>query len=315
METIRIGISACLLGHPVRYDGETRLDPFLVETWGRHFEYVPVCPETGMGLPVPREPSRLEGDPGQPRFVARQTRTDHTGRLERWGRERLGALERDDLDGFVFKSRSPSCGIRELAVYRDEEIISRTGAGVWARMVMERFPLLPVEDERRLFDPDIRDAFIERVFVYRRWRVFCAANPTPAGLIEFHARHKLILMAHRPSGYREMGKLAAQAGTADREGLFGTYGDMLMDVLKTRATVRKNVNVLDHVMGYFKRNCPPEEKRELLDAIARYREGELPLIVPVTLLNHYAGKYAQEYLRDQYYLNPHPLERLLRNHA
>lgn len=312
MEKLKIGISACLLGKPVRYDQENKLDPYLAETWGHYFEYVPVCPEVESGLPVPREPSRLEGSPERPRFIARHSRTDHTERLERWGGEKIRKLEPENLGGFIFKSRSPSCGIRELKVYRNDEIISRNGAGIWARMFMERFPLLPVEDETRLYSPEVRELFIERVFVFRRWRDMLRADPTPGGLAAFHTRHKLLLMAHSPESYRRLGKLVSQAGEAAPKGLFTEYAGTLAKALETKATVRKHANVLAHIPGYFKRDLSPGEKQELLDLIDRYRAGQLPLIVPVTLLNRYAAKYDQRYLKEQYYLNPDPIELALR---
>jgi uncharacterized protein YbbK (DUF523 family) len=168
-ETIKLGISACLLGEKVRYDGGHRLDPFLRDTLGRFVEYVPVCPEVECGLGAPRETMHLVGDPSNPRLVTMKTGVDHTDRMHEWGMRRLDELAREDLSGYIFKSRSPSCAMERVSVYSEREI-AMNGVGVWARMVMERFPLLPVEDEERLADPEIRENFIERVFVWKRWQ-------------------------------------------------------------------------------------------------------------------------------------------------
>jgi uncharacterized protein YbgA (DUF1722 family) len=240
---------------------------------------------------------------------------DHTTRMQAWGRARLDALAENDLCGYIFKSRSPSSGMARVKVYNESGVSSPTGTGIWARMFMDRFPLLPVEDEGRLHDPVLRENFIERVFVFRRWRELVRGGFALGGLVAFHTRHKLLIMSHSVESYRAMGKLVADPNRYPPEELKSRYIAMLTDALSHIATVSRQVNVLQHIMGYFKRNLSPDEKQELLGIIEEYHAEQLPLIVPVTLLNHYVRKYDQPWLRDQYYLNPHPLELKLRTHV
>lgn len=315
-DMVRLGISTCLLGGNVRYDGGHKLDRFLSDTLGQFVEYVPVCPEVECGLPVPREAMHLEGDPEYPRLVTIRTHEDITPRMIRWGEKRLDELEQESLCGYIFKTNSPSSGMRSIKVYSLSGMPVRNGVGIWARMFMDRFPRLPVEDEGRLHDPGIRENFIERIFVYRRWLALTGSTGMkPGHLVEFHTDHKLLVMAHSVQAYRELGRLVAEGKNLPPRDLYDTYIDRLMKALALMTTVKKNVNVLQHIMGYFKRDLTADEKRELLDIIGRYADGFLPLVVPVTLLNHYVRKYGQEYLRRQHYLNPHPVELKLRNHA
>jgi len=311
---IRLGIAECLLGHKVRYDGGHKLDPYLRDTLGQFVEWVPVCPEVGAGMPIPREPVRLVGSAEAPRLVGRQSGADWTDRMHDWGRECLDRLERLDICGYVFKYGSPSSGMSRVKVYGDSGIPQLTGVGIWARMVMERFPLLPFEDEGRLHDPRIRENFISRVFTLKRWRETMAGTPTPGKLVEFHSRHKLLIMAHSVEMYRSMGKLVAGAGSFG-PAAYEEYLGMLLKALSFQHTVKKNVNVLSHAMGYFRKDLSAQEKVELLEIIDQYHKETVPLIVPVTLINHYTRKYGKEYLEKQYYLRPYPAELMLRNHV
>lgn len=311
-----LGVSRCLLGENVRYDGGHKLDRFVRDGLGRFFTLVPVCPEVECGLPVPREAMRLVGDPDHPRLVTRTTNIDHTARMTEWALGALDRLEALGLCGFVFKYGSPSSGPSQVKVYPEGGgVPSRRGVGLFARLFRARFPLLPVEDEGRLHDPELRENFIERVFVMARWREFQAQGPAPGRLVDFHTRHKLLVMAHSPAAYRELGRLVALAKGRDFAGLTAEYAAKLFSALELSATVKKNVNVLQHVMGYFKKQLSPDEKQELLEVVGAYGRGLTPLIVPVTLLNHFVRKFGQEYLAGQAYLNPHPLELKLRNHA
>jgi uncharacterized protein YbgA (DUF1722 family)/uncharacterized protein YbbK (DUF523 family) len=314
-ERIRLGVSSCLLGENVRYDGGHKLDRYVRDTLGAHFEYVPVCPEKECGLPVPREAMHLTGDPESPRLVTVRSGTDHTDRMQRWGRTRLEELAELDLCGFIFKSRSPSSGMERIKVYDDRGNPSRTSTGIWARMFMDRFPLLPVEDEGRLHDPKLRERFIEHVFVYSRFRRMQRQGPDPGRLVEFHTRHKLLIMAHSPELYREMGRYVARAAQIPREELLPGYLRLLDRAMRTQATVRKNANVLFHLLGYFKDSLTSDEKQEFTEITERYRHGHVPLIVPITLVNHFVRKYGEPYLQRQVYLNPHPVELKLRNSA
>ncbi|MFC1539062.1 YbgA family protein [Candidatus Latescibacterota bacterium] len=315
---IIIGISTCLLGDKVRYDGGHKLDRFLRDTLGHYFEYIPVCPEVECGLTVPRESMHLVGDPADPRLKTIRTGTDHTGRMKKWGAAKLEDMEDKNLCGYIFKSRSPSSGMERIKIYgEDGGLVSTKGTGLWARMIMDRFPLLPVEDEGRLHDPVLREKFIERVFIYRRWRDTVDREFSQRALVDFHTRHKLLIMSHSPKHYRELGRMVGNAAKSGRspETLKAHYIETLTEALSLNATVKKHTNVLQHIMGYFKRQLLPDEKQEVLEVINSYHNGYVPLIVPVTLLNHYVRKYDQPYLREQIYLNPHPIELKLRTHV
>lgn len=311
---IRIGVSSCLLGEKVRYDGGHKHDRYITDVLGRFFTFVPVCPEVGCGMTTPREAMRLEGDPERPRLVTRKSREDKTEQMLAFSRAKVAELEREDLCGFIFKKGSPSSGLFRVKVYRDG-MASKTGTGLFAAAVAAHFPHLPLEEEGRLNDPAIRENFIERVFSYRRWKDLLAQGPDLGRLVAFHSRHKLLVMAHSVKGYREMGKLVAGGKGLKLPELVARYEALFMDALALQATVKKNTNVLMHIMGYFKKDLSAAEKRELLEVIGRYHDGHVPLVVPITLLTHYVNKYDEPYLKEQLYLAPHPAELMLRNHA
>ena len=314
-EEIKLGISSCLLGEKVRFDGGHKLDRYLTDTLGNYVQYVPVCPEVECGMPIPREALRQVGDPAFPRLVTSHTKQDFTDPMVRWARERVQGLEREELCGFIFKANSPSSGMERVRVYDAGGMPHKVGVGLFARIFMEHFPLLPVEEEGRLHDPKLRENFIERIFVYKRWREMLAAGKTLGRLVSFHTRHKLLLLSHSPQNHNEMGKLVANAKKIPPYELFERYQGLLMETLGLKTTVKKQINVLQHMMGYFKEELSSDEKQELLEIIEQYRMGYVPLIVPVTLFNHYVRKYDQPYLKDQHYLRPHPIELQLRNHV
>ena len=315
-QPIRLGISACLLGRPVRYNGGHRLDQFITETLGRHVEFVPVCPEVECGLPVPREAMRLVGDdPDTPRLVTSRSGRDLTDRMQAWIGGRLEELAKENLLGFIFKSGSPSSGMERVKVYNGKGMPVLKGVGMFARAFMTRFPLLPVEDDGRLHDDGLRENFIERLFAMKRWQDTLAAEPGVRGLIAFHTREKLLIMAHSPKHVSRLGALVAHAKERPFPEVRAEYLALLVEALRLKATPAKNANALQHAMGYFKRNLGADEKAELLEVLDHYRLGHVPLIVPVTLVNHYVRVYAQPYLADQSYLHPHPVELKLRNHV
>ncbi len=316
METkIKIGISSCLLGNAVRYDGGHKWDRFLTQTLGRYVDFVPVCPEVEIGLGIPREAMRLVGELNHPRLLTIRSRIDHTERMTEWAKGRVKELEKENLCGFIFKSDSPSSGLERVKVYDPNGIPVKKGVGLFARVFIDHFPLLPVEDEGRLHDPLLRENFIEGIFVWKRWREMVEQNRSKGGLVDFHSRHKLLIMAHSPKQYQALGQRVAQGKGVFLDDLLLQYQEMLSLALRQKPTNIKNANVLHHILGYFKKDLTPDEKQEALEVIENYARGLLPLIVPVTLMNHYVRKYHQPYLRDQYYLNPHPLELQLRNHA
>jgi len=314
-EKPRIGISSCLMGEKVRYDGQHQQDHFLTDTFGRFVEWVPVCPEVECGLGIPREPMHLEGDPDDPRLVTIRSHADLTERMKAWAKTRVRQLEKEDLAGFVFKSGSPSSGMERVKVYDPKGVPKKIGVGLFARAFMEHFPLLPVEEEGRLHDDVLRETFIEGVFCLKRYRDAVRGPRTRGALVAFHAAHKLVLMAHSPKHLKEMGALVARGKELKSPGLLESYERLLVETLRTRATPGKNANVLMHALGYFKQELTADEKKEMLGVIEDYRRELVPLVVPVTLLQHYVRKYDQPYLRDQAFLNPHPVELKLRNHA
>ena len=250
-DLIRIGISSCLLGEEVRFDGGHKRDSFLVDTFGKWVEWVMVCPEVEVGMGTPRETLRLVRDKGELRMVTRKTGVDHTSAMNAWARRRVQALAREDLCGYVLKKDSPSCGMERVKVYDAHASPARTGVGLFAAVLLARFPLLPVEEEGRLSDPRLRENFVERVFAYRRVRSFFAGHwpstrpghPeraerwTVGGLVRFHTAHKLLLMAHSPAAYQRLGRLVAGAKAADRRALHERYEREFMEALKVLATV------------------------------------------------------------------------------
>jgi uncharacterized protein YbgA (DUF1722 family)/uncharacterized protein YbbK (DUF523 family) len=315
MEKIKIGISSCLLGEKVRYDGGHKLDLYIKETLGQYFEWVSVCPEVEYGLSVPREAMHLIGDPDSPRLVTIHTGVDHTEGMLKWAREKLKKLEKVDICGFIFKSRSPSSGIGGVKVYTPSGMPSRTGAGIFGRAFMRYFAIIPVIDDGRLHDPRLRENFIERVFVYKRCKQILKKSSSIRDLITFHTDHKLLILSHSPRHLISLGKLIASAKKYTKENLSSEYIKILTEGLQLLATVKKNTNVLLHIAGYFKKQLSPEDKRELHEVIEYYHKGYVPLIVPIILIKHYLRKFDEPYLKRQYYLNPHPLELMLRNHV
>jgi len=312
---IRLGISTCLLGQNVRYDGGHKLDRFFTDTLGQYLEYVPVCPEVECGFGTPREAFRLVGDPESPRFITSRTHHDYTERMMQWAKRRVTELETEGLCGFIFKSNSPSSGMERVKVYGEKGMPVKKGRGIFARIFIESFPLVPVEDEGRLHDPRLRENFVERIFALKRWRETLSKKFAMVDLVEFHTLHKLLIFSHSEKHYRTMGKLVADGKEMPLKELYAQYEALLMEALRLKTTPKKNSNVLIHMMGYFKKQLARDEKQELLEIIRQYRDGYIPLIVPITLINHYVRKYNQPYLSRQTYLHPHPIELQLRNHV
>ena len=310
-----LGISSCLLGNNVRYDGSHKLDRYLSDVLGRHVYWVPVCPEAECGLGVPRESMRLVGDPASPGLITTRTGTDHTQRMERWARQRSAELEGEVLCGFVFKSRSPSSGLRGIKVYDEKGNPARRGQGMFARAFTHRLPHLPVEDEGRLNDPRLRENFVERVFVCWRWHQLVGDGGSLDGIARFHTEHELLVMAHSRAAVSALGRLVASARGRSRHKVLAEYQRELMSALELEAAVKKNVNVLQHIMGYFKKLLSADEKAELMEVIKQHRQGLVPLIVPMVLLRHHARRVREPYLSRQLYLNPYPAELMLRNYV
>ena len=312
---LRLGISRCLLGDEVRFDGGHKRDNFLTDVLGRYVEWVPVCPEVEAGLGTPREAMRLIGDSQKPRLVTIKSETDHTRAVEWMAEKRIKELAELDLSGYVFKKGSPSCGIERVRIYSQKGMPARNGVGLFARAFIGQFPLIPVEEEGRLCDPTVRESFIERIFAYRRWQDLVESGVTRQALVQFHTTHKYLLMAHSPQHYQALGRLVGQAPQHRPKVLASLYGDLFMKALAVKATVCKQVNALQHILGYFKERLGAHEKAELLEVIGDYHRGLIPLVVPLTLIKHYVRIFDVSYIRDQVYLNPHPKELMLRNHV
>lgn len=310
-----VGISTCLLGEAVRYDGGSKLDRYLRDVLGNCVEFVRVCPEAESGMGVPREAMHLAKDKDSVRLITRKTHVDLTDKLTGWMQHKLSALSKLPLCGYVLKARSPSCGLMRVAVYGRNGAVGKTGTGLFARGLTETFPLLPVEEEGRLHDSRLRENFIERIFAMHRWHGVNSGRRSLHKLMEFHAGHKYLLMAHCPNTLSRLGAFLADSKQLSIDKVYKEYFEKFITALGKPSTVRKNANVLQHIMGYFKKDLSSDEKQELAGIIKSYSQGHVPLIVPITLLNHYVRKYNSPYLEQQYYLHPHPLELKLRNHV
>lgn len=319
---LRIGISRCLLGDEVRWDGGHKRDGFLVGTIGRHVEWVPVCPEVESGLPVPRETLRLMRSPyggvpvnGIPVRLVFRSGGDWTDEMAGWAATRVRELERERLDGYILKKDSPSCGMTRVKIHGESGPGARVGRGLFAEALATHFPDLPVEEEGRLNDPRLRENFIERVFAYHRLKALFEGRWTVGDLVRFHTAHKLTLLAHRPEAYRALGRLVAEAKALPRAEVKATYMHDFMAAMAVVATPARHANVLQHMLGHLRGRIDASARDEILGLIDEHRRGIVPLIVPLTLLRHYVRRAAVEYLEGQTYLEPHPRELALRNHV
>lgn len=311
-EKIPIGISACLLGEEVRYNGGHKRDAYINGTLSQFFSFRSFCPEVGAGLSVPREPVRLVECDGDIRVVGtKDNSVDVTAPLEAYSEAQLPNMT--DLYGFIFKRASPSCGMERVKVYNQKNMPHPEGQGVFAKAVMGRYKNLPVEEEGRLGDPSLRENFIQRVFAYYRWQCMCQLGITVQGLMTFHAQHKLMFMSHDQDSSRQLGKIVASVTGDNLQQIATDYIQLAMQTLKKVATRKNHVNVLQHIQGYLKKQLDSDDKQELLDVFDRYKQGDLPLIVPITLLKHHFRKMPDDYIAQSWYMQPYPQELKLRN--
>ena len=309
---IRIGISSCLLGQAVRFDGGHKHNGYITETLGQFFDFVPYCPEVAIGLGVPRPPTRLVKSAHGPRARGvKDASLDVTDKLVAYAGKVAPKLH--ELSGYILKKGSPSCGMERVQVYGPQARPVATSPGLYAGTLMAQWPELPFEEEGRLMDPVLRENFVERVFVYHRWQQLTAQRLTARALVEFHTRHKFIVLAHDEKRYRELGRLVATAGRRGLAGPGRRYIQLLMQALKKPATRTRHANVLQHLSGFIKQHLDVADKRELQVLIDSYRRGRVPLVVPITLLRHYLRRFPEPYVSAQYYLAPHPDELMLRN--
>lgn len=314
-ETLRIGVSSCLLGEEVRWNGGHSRARYLTDVLGDFVEFVAVCPEVEVGMGVPRPTVRLVLRGEDVAMVDPKSGTDWTTAMQRLSRRRVRELASEDLDGFILKSKSPTCGMERVKVYREGTSPLTSGRGLFAAELIDRNPHLPVEEEGRLNDPVLRENFVERVFAFRRLKSLFAPRWTVGDVVAFHAREKLLLRAHDPSGSRDLGRFLAGAKQEDRAAFAGGYQERFMTSMARKATVRKHVDVLQHSVGFLRRAGDDVGRAEFADAIEDYRAGLVPLIVPITILRHLARRHGETYLLDSTYLAPHPKELMLRNHV
>jgi uncharacterized protein YbbK (DUF523 family)/uncharacterized protein YbgA (DUF1722 family) len=312
---IRVGISTCLLGEPVRWDGGHKRDRFLTDVLGAYFQWVPVCPEVEVGMGTPRPPVRLVAGEDGARMVDSGSGRDWTRPMRVFARKRLRALAAQELCGYVLKSGSPSCGMERVRLYGAKGMPEGTGTGVFAAELMRRFPALPVEEEGRLHDARVRENWVERVFAYRRLRSLLAARPGRGRLVAFHSAHELQLLAHSQDHYRRLGRLVADAKRLPKAELRARYETGFMEALARPATTRRHVSVLRHALAHLRGRAEPAVSRELQALVDDYGRGVVPLVVPLTLLRHHVQRLGIASLAGQVYLEPHPHELMLRTHA
>lgn len=310
---IKVGISSCLLGNEVRFDGGHKHSKMCSENLSRYFDFVAECPEVGIGLGIPRKPIRLIGDVKSPLIVsAHDNNIDHTDKMLEFSHRK--AKEHSDLCGYIFMKNSPSCGLFRVKVYQENGYPAKDpGRGIYANVITQENPLLPVEESGRLADPSLRENFIARVYAYHNWQQLKQAGLSHHSIIEFHSRYKYSLMAHAPASYVELGRMLADAGNHDVDSLAERYFPLLMTALSQIATRKTHTNVLMHLQGYLKKVLSSEEKQELTLLFEQYRTDEIPLIVPITLLKHHFNNHPNPYISKQAYLQPYPDDLSLRN--
>ncbi len=310
-QKIPLGISACLLGERVRFDGGHKQNRYIMDTLGQYFSFRPFCPEVEIGLGVPRQTIRLVKSENGVEAVGVKNPDLNVSRELR----NVAEAQRNwhqQVFGYILKKDSPSCGMERVRLYQKDQP-QRIGVGLYAEVLMKNFPHLPVEEEGRLGDALLRENFIQRVFIYRRWHQLVEDGLTWGALTEFHGRHKLILMSHDQDRARALGRELSNAHQQPVEAYAEKYLAELMQILKIVASRGNHVNVLEHIRGYLKRDLDADDKRELSESIENYRLGLLPLIVPITLLRHHFRKIPNEYIERSYYMQPHPDELMLLN--
>lgn len=312
-EKIRVGVASCLLGNPVRFNAGGKFDGFIVNSLGRYFDWVPVCPEVEAGLGVPRESMQLRLVGGHVRLLTTLTKKDLTDKLNKISGPRAQFLLRENISGYIGKRASPSCGMRGVRVYRETGIPFNDGEGIFATALRAAMPNLPIEEEGRLKDPVLRENWIERVFAYHDIKMKLSAGARVGNLVIFHTRYKFALMAHSPEKYRKLGRLVADAAKMKPSEWRADYERQFMEILRVPATKKKHTDVMQHMLGYLKKELNPSLKRSFLAVLEDYRSGLYPLSVPLVMLKCFVERYEPPYLMNQVYLDPHPKELALRN--
>ncbi len=315
MNEMRLGVSACLMGDEVRYDGGHRRDRYVMEVLAKYFTLVKVCPEVGVGMSTPRETVRLEGSAEAPRMIAPDTGSDWTLRMNRWSRARVGELKGEDLCGFVFKKNSPSCGVFGVEVYDDKGRPGESGSGLFALEFRRKNPLAPVEEEGRLEDPAIRENFLERVFAYHRLNRVFGGRWKRGEVTEFHSQEKYLLLAHSPKHLKQMEQLVSAIGRRPAGEYKALYMAAFMEAMAVSATSARHTRAMRSLAMCLRGQLPAPESTRVMGMIKEYSAGLVPLVVPLTLLRHYGELRKVTAVVGQTYLNPHPGELMLRNHV
>ncbi len=312
MSEIRLGVSACLVGERVRYDGGHKQNAFLLDELASHVRLVPVCPEVGIGLGVPREPIRLERRDGDRSGWSAQSGTRSHAGHERPGRPRRShELRGRDLSGFVLKKGSPSCGLERVREWSGDSA-PPSGRGLFAQALVDAWPQLPLEEEGRLNDPGLREHFVDRVFGHARVRDFFATDWPAAGLVRFHSSEKAAVLAHDPQAATGLGRLVARQGELGREELEQRYRDLHARAFAQRATPGRQANALMHLAGHVKDDLGASDRAELCEVIEDYRGGLVPVAVPLALLGRHLREAGDDWARAQAYLRPYPKQLGLR---
>ncbi|MCX2792565.1 YbgA family protein [Vibrio sp. Sgm 5] len=310
--SIKVGISSCVLGERVRFDSGHKISNFVTKELDGYFSFVPVCPEVGVGMSVPRPTIRLVSN--EERIALVETKNpdnDHTDNMLTYSENKVNELQSEQLCGYIVCAKSPTCGMERVKVYSKNNA-AKEGIGLYTRTLMEKMPWLPVEEDGRLNDPVLKENFITRIYCLNDFYESMGGEPTRGKIIAFHSRYKLTLMAHHPESYRSLGRLVADVASYEIDDFFNEYRLGLMKALQNRASRKNNTNVLMHLQGYFKRSLTGKEREELATVISDYRIGLLPLLAPLTLIKHYLNTYPDEYLQQQKYLEPYPQEMRLR---
>ncbi len=310
---LKLGISSCLLGNEVRYDGGHKRSNYIDKTLGRFFNFQTFCPEVAIGLGTPRPPIRLirkdEADGKKAYAVDVKTNElDYTGQLNEYS-EMIASNYLSDISGYIFKKDSPSCGMERVKVYSPEgHFVHKDGVGIYAKVIKEHFPHMPMEEEGRLNDVNLRESFLTRVYLYNDWQSMLKEGVTPHGLVNFHTSQKYLFMAHNQQVARHLGQMVAKAGTADINELVEEYIALAMQVLKKQPDRKRHTNALQHIMGYLRKQIDRDDRQELLHSIMSFHKGEVPLVMPLTLLKHHFSKHPNDYIAKQSYLSPFPVE-------
>lgn len=311
---INIGISACLVGHEVRYNGGSLKPPMINDHFAQYFNYVTFCPEVGIGMGVPRETIRLVSEKGNIRLKSSTGENDYTDAMQEYSKQKVDELSKLNIYGYILKKDSPTCGMERVKIYHNNNMPEKNGIGMFAQVLLDRFPMVPVEEEGRLKDIRLRESFVERVFAFKRLKDFIGDSPTVGKLMSFHTAHKMQLMAHNPEKFRKLGRKVALVKKDQLNNFLIEYATDFMDTLNTRASLKKQTDVLYHLLGYFKKEITSEEKQEFIKLVEQYKKQMIPFIVPLTMLRHYLKKYPDDWLQSQIYLDPYPEELMLRSY-